>query len=153
MFKHRSKLSAGVLVILAGAASHPVAADKISDIAGEIAIVDTAIEPAARGSYTDVVFRLENKSSTKIRMTRVETKLGERGAFDVHAGSGSIHSDGFSLGAGEWATFNKDNLRLKLGPLDRELKEGEVVELTFTFDRWSTVVPVHVHAAPQSAKD
>ena len=150
MVKHRLKLLlAGALTLLIAAA--PAAADNITDVVGDIAIADTAIEPALRGAYADVRFRIENNGTTKIRLTSVETQLGERGVFDVHAGSGSVHSDGFSLGAGEQAKFDKGGARLTLGPLKQDLKEGEIVELTFTFDRWSTVIPVHVHAASQPA--
>ena len=74
--------------------------------------------------------------------------LGERGAFDIHAAPGSmLHTDVFSLGPGEQASFNNGRFRLMLGPLRRDLTEGDVIEVTFAFDQGSTVVPVHVHAA------
>lgn len=138
-------------LLLAGlvwwAAPHGTKADVITDVAGEVSIADLGIEPASKGAFAAVSFRLENAGSSRIRVARVETDLGERGAFDVHAGSvGSVHSDGFSLGPGEEVSFDGQSTRLLLGPLKRDLAEGDVVDVTFTFDMWSTTIPAHVHA-------
>lgn len=129
-------------------ATDVVRADRISDATGDIAIIDAAIEPAKRGAYTNVYVRIENGGSKTVTLKSVETKLGERGAFDVHAGSGSFHSDSFSFGPGEQVSFDDSRFRLILGRLQRDLIEGDVVEVTFAFDTSSVVVPVHVHADP-----
>lgn len=123
-------------------------ADRISDATGDIAIIDAAIEPAKRGAYTNVHLRIENSGPKTVTLKSVETKLGERGAFDVHARSGSFHSDSFSFGPGEQVSFGDSGFRLIVGRLQRDLIEGDVVEVTFAFDTSSVVVPVHVHADP-----
>ncbi|GJD98761.1 copper chaperone PCu(A)C [Methylobacterium isbiliense] len=133
---------------LALVATNPARADKISDATGDIAIIDAAIEPAKRGAYTNVYVRIENGGSKTVTLKSVETKLGERGAFDAHAGSGSFHSDSFSFGPGEQVSFDDSRFRLVLGRLQRDLIEGDVVEVTFAFDTSSVVVPVHAHADP-----
>lgn len=136
-------------VFLGLLASGPVRADRISDASGDVAIIDAAIEPARRGAYTNIHVRIENSGPKTVTLRTVETKLGERGAFDVHAGSGSmLHSDSFSFGPGDQVSFDSGRFRLTLGPLKRDLKEADVVEVTFVFDTWSSVVPVHVHADP-----
>lgn len=139
----RLSYSAASLVLLTTGA---VVADKISDASGDISIIDAAAEPAARGTYTNIHVQLENSGSKSVTLRSVETKLSEQGAFDIHAGPGStLHQSAFTLGAGEQARFANGSFRLTLGPLRRDLKEGDVVEVTFTFDTWSTAVPVHVH--------
>lgn len=129
-------------------ATDVVRADRISDATGDIAIIDAAIEPAKRGAYTNVYVRIENGGSKTVTLKSVETKLGERGAFDAHAGSGSFHSDSFSFGPGEQVSFDGARFRLTVGPLKRDLNEGDVVEITFTFGAFAMLVPVHVHADP-----
>ena len=146
--KWRLPLVRLLAVCLGMVASGTARADKISDATGDLAIIDAAIEPAKRGAYTNVYVRIENGGSKTVTLKSVETKLGERGAFDIHARSGSFHSDSFSFGPGEQASFGDSGFRLILGKLQRDLIEGDVVEVTFAFDTSSVVVPVHVHADP-----
>ena len=87
-------------------------------------LIDAAIEPAKRGAYTNVYVRIENGGSKTVTLKSVETKLGERGAFDIHARSGSFHSDSFSFGPGEQVSFGDSGFRLIVGRLQRDLIEG-----------------------------
>lgn len=138
--------NSGLAVALAWAlGSSPAGADRITEIAGDISIVDAAVEPARSGGTTDIRVTFENKGSQRARVVCVETTSGERGTFDFHAGSGSVHSSGFTLEPGELTVFDGNRARLLLGPLKRDLKEGDVVELTFRFDFWSATIPTHVH--------
>lgn len=127
-------------------------ADRISDASGEISIESAALLPAPKGAYADLLFTMENGGATTVRVVKVTTELGEPGEFDVNAGSGSVHSDGFSLGAAEKVSFSDKGGRLRTGPLKRDLREGDVVKLTFTFDRSSATVPVHVHKEALAAE-
>ena len=138
--------------LLGSMAIEPVKADRISDETGDIAIIDAAVDPAKRGAYTNLHLRIENSGPKTVTLKSVETKLGERGSFDVHAGRGSVHSDSFSLGSGEQLSFDDGRFRLTLGPLKRDLNEGDVVEVTFTFDSFAMIVPVHVHRDLTPAK-
>ena len=127
-------------------------AGEVSDESGEISIEVAAVELAREGSFAGLHLVIENSGERTVRVMRVSTDLGELGGFDVHSGSGSVHSDGFSIGPGEKLTFGKTGRQLRIGPLKRDLREGDVVKLTFTFDRWSTTLPVHVHARPGTAE-
>lgn len=138
-------LSAAFLVLLVTGAAR---ADRISDVSGEISITDATVEPARRGAYTNIHAQVGNGGPKTVTLKSVETKLGERGAFDIHAGLGSVHNDSLSLSSGEQASFDDGRFRLTLGPLQRDLNEGDVVEITFTFGTFEMLVPAHVHAGP-----
>lgn len=141
--------SAGLAIAVALPLAAAVA-EGITEITGDISILDAAVEPARSGATTDIRVTFENKGSRRVRVVCVETASGEQGTFDLHARSGSIHSGGFTLEPGEQTVFDGDRARLLLGPLKRDLNEGDVVELTFRFDFWSATVPAHVHAGGPS---
>lgn len=126
-------------------------ADRITDVSGKVAIIDLAVEPARKGGFAEMSVTIENNSSASVRITRVETTQAEPGSFDYHGRAGSIHSHEFTIGAGEQVHFDKENAKLVIGPLRRDLAEGAVVDVTFTFDAWSTTIPAHVHGSGRGA--
>jgi copper(I)-binding protein len=139
-------------VLLFPLASHPAqATGGVSDEAGDITIIDATIDPARRGASTHVRGHVENRGSRTVTLQSIETTMGERGSFDLHAGRGSIHTASLSIGAGEQVSFDDDRFRLALGPLLRDLSEGDVVEIKLTFHTFELRVSIHVHH-PQ-AKD
>lgn len=128
------------------------ATDGVSDEAGDITIIDATVDPARRGAYTNVHGRLENRGQQAVTLRSVETPLGERGSFDLHAGRSSIHTGFLGIGGGEQVNFDDERFQLVLGPLQRDLNEGDMVEVTLTFDAFAMRVPIHVHA-PQAQQD
>lgn len=93
-------------------------AELVTEISGQISILDVAIDPAGSGAITDVRVTFENKGPSPVRVVCIETATGERGAFDFHAGSGSVHSRGFTLEPGEQAVFDGDGLGCSSGLLN-----------------------------------
>lgn len=89
------------------------AAGRISDEVGDVAVIDAAIDPAKSGAYTDLHGRLENHSTGSILLRRVEMAHGERGNFDLHAGSASIHSASLAIGPDDQVSFDGDRFRVR----------------------------------------
>lgn len=144
------------LLVVASWPATTVRADPAQDSLGEIDIRDAVAEPAARGSFVNVSFRLENSGARTVRVTRVVTSDGEPGEFQFHGnrphGSGATAprlapmSPGLPIPPDEETRLDSHHLHLAVGPLKRDLREGDTLEITFTFDDGvATTIPVHVH--------
>lgn len=142
--------------IIASWPAATIRADPAQDSVGEVEIRDAVAEPAGRGGFTNVSLRLENSGARTVRVTRVATVDGEPGEFRFHGnrphGSGATGprlapaSPGLTIPPGEEARLDSHHLHLAIGPLKRDLREGDTLEITFTFDNGiTTTVPVHVH--------
>ena len=140
----------------------PAWTDPISDNLGNMALKDATAEPAKKGEFANLILRIENAGVTSARVVRVETAEGERGEFRFHGDQSHSHdrsekspaegprlapsSTALPLAPDEEARLDTHHIHLVVGPLKRDLKEGDIIEVTFTFDEgWSTTIPVHVH--------
>ena len=144
------------LAIVASWPATTVRADPAQDSVGVVEIRDAVAEPASRGGFTNVSLRLENSGPTTVRVTRVATADGELGEFQFHGnrphGSGPAGprlaptSPVLPIPSDEEAPLDSHHLHLAIGPLKRDLREGDTLEITFTFDNGiTTTIPVHVH--------
>ena len=133
-----------------------VRADPAQDSVGQVDIRDAVTEPASRGGFANVSLRLENSGATTVRVMRVTTADGEPGEFRFHGnrphGSGPAGprfapaSPVLPIPSDEEARLDSHHLHLAIGPLKRDLREGDTLEITFTFDNGiTTTIPVHVH--------
>lgn len=145
-----------------------VRADPSNDSLGEVAIVEVIAQPAKRGSFARLSLRFDSSGTSSTRVVRVETAQGELGEFWFHGGR--THADNSPAGPGaapgpllaptsptlplaphEEVRLDTHHLHLMLGPLKRDLREGDLIEVTFFFEGgWSTTIPVHVHERAQT---
>lgn len=134
-------------------------ADPISDSVGEVLVLDAVTEPAPKGSYASVSLRIENGGMSPVTVIQVETAQGEPGEFRFHGSQPHPHAASaksarpsmvlrnISIAPGEEVALDTHHLHLFVGPLKRDLRNGDVLELTFVFEGgWSVALPVHVHA-------
>lgn len=124
-------------------------ADELSFIGNNVVVDDAVISAGKKGERTSVRFRVINDSNSIVHLMGVETDVTEGSKLVARIGDNETTTlQSIGVGADDVLDFATSHLWYEVGPLTRDLSEGETLTMQLHLVGANLSVPLHVHERP-----